>query len=132
MKKAIIYSRTKVNLSDCNLTSVEAQLKSCKDFAEKNDVAIIGVRSDITAIGTASDFSAWKEIVKDRKPNYDCILVHDYSRIGRDLSKAIKDRATLKDKGVRIVSATENLSDEYDEALFDLMTEYLRKGTKKC
>lgn len=132
MKKAIIYTRAEIDLSDCSLVSIEAQLRVCKEFADKNGLQIAGVWTDIIAVGTVPEFAGWKAIVKDRKPDYGYVLVHDYARIGRNIPQAIKDRRKLKGKGVRIVSATESLDDEYDEALFELLSEFIGEETKKC
>ena len=99
MKTAIIYTRTKVNLSDCDLFSVSTQLKTCKEFAEKNGLQVCGIRSDVILSGTPSNFSAWESITRNKKPEYDCIIVHDYSRIGRNTEKAIKDIIKLKEIG---------------------------------
>lgn len=130
MKKAIIYTRASFSLSDCSLAPIEAQVLSCKEFAEKNDIDIIGVRADIITVGTKDNFAAWRSIVNNRKPDYDYILVRDYSRIGRNRSQVVKDHAKLKEKSVRLLSVTESLSDEYDEVLFDLLSEYSHKRTK--
>ena len=132
MKKAIIYTRAKFDLSDCTLASVEAQIKSCNEFANRNELQVIGVYSDIVAVGTKSNFAAWRAIVNDKKPDCDYILVHDYSRTGRNISQAIKDRAKLKEKGVRILSVLENLDEEYDDALFDCLAELLKEEAQKC
>lgn len=132
MKTALIYARAKINLSDCNLVSIEAQLRVCKEYADHNNLQIVGVRTDLVAIGIKCNFNAWQVIVKDKNPDYDYILIHDYARIGRNPTQAIKDRTKIKAKGVRIVSATESLTDEYDEAFFDLLSEIIKKESKKC
>ena len=132
MKKAIIYTRAKLDLSDCSLASVESQIKSCNEFANRNELQVIGVYSDIVASETKSDFGAWNSIVKSKKPDYNCIIIYDYSRIGRNATQTIKDRAKLKEKGVRIVTVLENLDEEYDDALFDCLAEFLKKEAKKC
>lgn len=132
MRKAIIYTRAKVNLSDCDLTSIAAQIQAGTKFAEQNGLQLGGVYTDIVAIGTNCNFITWRAIVNDRKPDYDYIIINDYARMGRNTEQVIKDRAKLKSKGIRIVSVTENMSDECENALFDCLSEFLNKEAKKC
>lgn len=97
MKTAIIYARAKADLSDFGLISVQGQFQTCKAYAEKNDIKIVGLFSDIHLFGNKPKYSNWRNIVNTKKPNYDYILVYNNSRVGRDLKKVLKDRSKLKE-----------------------------------
>ncbi len=107
MKTAIIYARAKADLSDFGLISVQGQFQTCKEYAEKNNIKVIGLFSDILLLG--------------KKPNYDYILVYNNSRVGRDLKKVLKDRSKLKEKGVRIISASEPMSEDEADFFYTIM-----------
>lgn len=121
MKKAVIYTRTSANLTDFNLTSINAQVIACKDFAEKNGINIIGLYTDITLVGTKRNRSGWKNIMNFKKPKFDAILIYDMSRIGRDYKKVCKDRLKLKNRGVHIISVTNEIPDDLEEIWFSLL-----------
>lgn len=56
---------------------------------------------------------AWDKILNISKPEFDYIIVYDYSRIGRDYTEQMKDRINLKNKGVRIITPITELTEEY-------------------
>lgn len=121
MKTAIIYARAKADLSDFGLISVQGQFQTCKAYAEKNDIKIVGLFSDIHLFGNKPKYSNWRNIVNTKKPNYDYILVYNNSRVGRDLKKVLKDRSKLKEKGVRIISASEPTSEDEADLFYTIM-----------
>lgn len=123
MKTAIIYARAKADLSDFGLTSVKGQFQTCKEYAEKNDIKIVGLFSDILLFGNKPKYPNWRNIVNSKKPKYNYILVYNYSRAGRDLSKVLKDRTKLKERGVRILSALEPMSEDEADFMFTVMGE---------
>lgn len=127
MKTALIYARASANLLDCGLTSVTAQFEACKKYAEKNDIQIVGLHADIPLIGRKPKYVNWRYIVNTKKPKYDYILIYEYSRIGRNITKSLNDRKKLKERGVRIVSICVEKGAEIDpilDVLADLQKEY--------
>ena len=121
MKTAIIYARAKADLSDFGLISVQGQFQTCKEYAEKNNIKVIGLFSDILLLGNKPKYSNWRNIVNTKKPNYDYILVYNNSRVGRDLKKVLKDRSKLKEKVVRIISASEPMSEDEADFFYTIM-----------
>lgn len=77
--------------------------------------------SDILLLGNKPKYSNWRNIVNTKKPNYDYILVYNNSRVGRDLKKVLKDRSKLKEKGVRIISASELMSEDEADFFYTIM-----------
>lgn len=127
MKKAVIYTRAKVNLADLSLVSVQAQALSCKEYAEQNGIQVVGFYADIVLTGSPCNDAVWKSIVHKRKPDFDTILVYDYSRIGRIFKQVYKDRMILENKGIRIASVSENVSESEEKLYFDISKEIERR-----
>lgn len=123
MKTAIIYARTKGDLSDYGLISVKGQFQVCKEYADENDIKVVGLFADILLIGNKSDFQNWQHIVNNKKPNYDYVIVYNHSRIGRNINKALKERAKLKERGVSVISASEPMSDDEENLILTLLGE---------
>lgn len=112
MKKAVIYARSSVGLNDLSLSRLSAQLNACKEYAEKNSIQIIGIYADTELIGAKRNRTAWNSLVKRKKPNFNYIIVYEYSRIGRSVSKQTKQLKKLKEHGVRVISTFEDFSEE--------------------
>lgn len=121
MKTAIIYARSKADLSDFGLTSITAQFQACKEYAEKNDIQVVGLFSDIALLGSKPKYPNWRFIVNTKKPKYDYILIYNFSRMGRHLKKTLKERAKIKERGVRILSVSEPMSEADENIYFTLL-----------
>ena len=75
MKTAVIYAR----YSSDNQTeqSIEGQLRVCKDFAERNNIAILNIYIDRAMTGTNDNRADFQRMIKDsarREWNY--VLVY--------------------------------------------------------
>ena len=127
MKTAIIYARAKAS------DSIEMQVSTCKEFAEKNKIQVNEVYWDLVLSSHCQPL-AWEKILNIPKPEFDFIIIYDHARIGRDRLKQMNDRRNLKNKGVRIITPFTELTeesfkqqDEYDE-----LQEYCNKCHKEA
>lgn len=139
MKTAIIYARAKAPDPNVTPDAIKMQVSACKAYAEKNKIQIIDIYWDIILSAHCQPL-AWDKILNISKPEFDYIIVYDYSRIGRDYMKQMEDRKNLKNKGVRIITPITELTeesfkqqDEYDkfqEYCYACYKEALRKRRK--
>lgn len=131
MKTAIIYARAKTPEPNVTPDAIKMQVSTCKEYAEKNKIQVIDIYWDIIINAQCQPLS-WKVILNIPKPEFDYIIVYDYSRIGRSYSKQMKDRRNLKNKGVRIITPFTELTEEsfkrQDE--FDEFQEYCYECSK--
>lgn len=105
MKTAIIYARAKAS------DSIKMQVSTCKEYAEKNEIQVIDIYWDLV-LNSHCQPLAWDKILNISKPEFVYIIVYDYSRIGRDYTKQMKDRINLKNKEVRIITPITELTEE--------------------
>lgn len=105
MKTAIIYARAKAS------DSIEMQVSTCKEFAEKNKIQVNEVYWDLVLSSHCQPL-AWEKILNIPKPEFDFIIIYDHERVGRDLMKQMKDRRNLKNKGVCIITPITELTEE--------------------
>lgn len=106
MKTAIIYARAKTS------NSIKMQVSTCKEYAEKNEIQVIGIYWDLV-LNSHCQPLAWNKILNIPKPNFNYIIIFDHARIGRDYMKQMKDRNNLKTKGIRIITPFAELTEEY-------------------
>lgn len=112
MKKAVIYARSSVGLNDLSLSRLSAQLNACKEYAEKNGIQIIGIYTDTELIGARKNRTAWSSLINRKNPSFDYILVYEYSRIGRNVTKQIGQLKKLREHGVRVITTFDEFLEE--------------------
>lgn len=127
MKTAVIYSRYS---SDSQTEqSIEGQLRVCQEYAEKNDICILDTYIDRAMTGTNDNRPAFKKMIKDSaKREWDFVVVYKLDRFSRDRYEMAMHKHTLKDNGVKLVSAMENIPDTPEgiilESLLEGMNQY--------
>lgn len=131
MKTAIIYARAKAPDPNVTPEAIKMQVSACKAFAEKNAIQVIDVYWDIILSAQCQPL-AWDKILNISKPEFDYIIVYDYSRIGRDCTKQMKDRINQKNKGVRIITPITELTEESfkQQDKYDEFQEYCYECSK--
>ena len=79
MKTAVIYARYS---SDSQTEqSIEGQLRVCKDFAERNNIAIINTYIDRAMTGTNDNRPDFQRMIKDsNKRLWDYVIVYKLER----------------------------------------------------
>ncbi len=127
MKTAVIYAR----YSSDNQTeqSIEGQLHVCQQYAQNNDILILDTYIDRAMTGTNDLRPDFQRMIKDsNKRQWDYVLVYKLDRFSRNKYEATIHKHTLKENGVKVLSAMENIPDTPEgiilESLLEGMNQY--------
>ena len=109
--------------------SIEGQIKTCREYAERNGYKIIGEYIDRALTGTSDNRPEFLRMVADSvKRQFVGILVYQLDRFARNRYDSATYKAKLKKNGVRVLSARENISDDASgilmESVLEGMAEY--------
>lgn len=127
MKTAVIYARYS---SDTQTEqSIEGQLRVCQDYAKNNDILVVGTYVDRAMTGTNDLRPDFQRMIKDsNKRQWDFVLVYKLDRFSRNKYETTIHKHTLKENGVKVVSAMENIPDSPEgiilESLLEGMNQY--------
>ena len=122
MKKAVIYAR--FSCSSQTEQSIEGQLRVCKDYAKKNDLLIVNEYIDRAKTGTNDSRPSFQLMMRDcLKHEWDYVLVYKLDRFSRDKYDSAVHKHTLKQNGIKVISATENIPDSPEAIIFESVLE---------
>jgi DNA invertase Pin-like site-specific DNA recombinase len=127
MKTAVIYARYSSERQ--TEQSIEGQIRECTEFAKYNDITIVDTYIDRATTGTNDNRAAFQQLLKDcTKQAWDIVLVYKLDRFSRNKYEMAIHRKTLRDNGIKLVSAKENIPDSPEgiilESLLEGMAEY--------
>ena len=125
--KGVIYAR--YSSDNQREESIEGQLRECKAFAEKNGIQIIDNYIDRALSAKTDNRPAFQKMITDSaKEQFDVIIVWKLDRFARNRYDLAHYKAILKRKNVRVISATEVISQGPEgiilESLLEGMAEY--------
>ena len=122
MKTAVIYARYS---SDSQTEqSIEGQLRVCNEYAKSNDIVILDTYIDRAMTGTNDNRPDFQRMLKDScQREWDFILVYKFDRFSRNKYETAMHKKTLKDNGVKVVSATEYIPDSPEAIILESMLE---------
>ena len=122
MKKAVIYARFSCRTQ--TEQSIEGQLRVCHEFAKRNDIFIVNEYIDRARSGTNDSRPAFQLMMKEcKKHEWEMVIVYKLDRFSRDKYDTAVHKHTLRENGVTVVSATENLPDTPEKIIFESMLE---------
>jgi len=144
---AVIYAR--FSSSAQREASIEQQINVCTAFAEREGYTILQTYSDRALTGRTDRRPQFLQMIKDaRKGRFCAIIVYALDRFSRDKYDSARYKHELRQSGVRVVSATEPISDNPSgiliESVFEGLAQYysaelaqkIRRGyednAKKC
>lgn len=138
MIKAALYARYSSN----NQTeqSIEGQRHVCEQYAAGNGIEIVAEYIDRAISGTTDRRPEFLRMIADAgKGEWDIILVYKLDRFARDRYASAVYKHKLAEHGIRVVSATEPLTDSPEgvilESVLEGMDEYysleLARKTKR-
>ena len=124
--------------------SIEGQLRVCQEYAQRNDILILNTYIDQAMSGTNDNRPDFQKMIKDSaRKEWDYVLVYKLDRFSRNKFEATIHKKTLRDNGVKVLSAMENIPDTPEgiilESLLEGMNQYfsaelsqkVRRGMKE-
>ena len=124
---AVIYAR--YSSDNQREESIEGQLRECKEFAEANDMIIVDTYIDRALSAKTDNRPEFQKMVKDSaKGAFELVIVWKLDRFARNRYDSAHYKAVLQKNGVKVVSATEKISQTPEgillESLLEGMAEY--------
>ena len=122
MKTAVIYAR----YSSENQTeqSIEGQLHVCQEYAQRNNILILNTYNDRAMTGTNDNRPDFQQMIKDSaKREWNFVLIYKFDMFSRNKYETAIHKKTLRDNGVKVISATEHIPDSPEGIIFESMLE---------
>lgn len=123
MKTGVIYCRYS---SDSQTEqSIEGQLRVCNEYAKSNDIVILDTYIDRAMTGMNDNRPDFQRMIKDSaKKSFDYVLVYKFDRFSRNKYETAIHKKTLKDNGVKVISAMEYIPDSPEAIILESYAEY--------
>jgi len=119
---AVIYAR--YSSDSQREESIEGQLRECTAFAEKNGITILRHYIDRAFSAKTDNRPEFQNIIKDSaKHLFDMVIVWKLDRFARNRYDSARYKALLKKNGVKVVSATEVISDGAEGIILESVLE---------
>ena len=120
--KAVIYAR--YSSDSQREESIEGQIRECTAFAEKNGITILRHYIDRAYSAKTDNRPDFQEMIKDSgKKLFDMVLVWKLDRFARNRYDSARYKAQLKRNGVKVVSATEVISEGAEGIILESVLE---------
>ena len=120
--KAVIYAR--YSSDNQREESIEGQIRECTAFAEKNGITILRHYIDRAFSAKTDNRPEFQNMIKDSsKRLFDIVIVWKLDRFARNRYDSARYKATLKKNGVKVVSATEVISDGAEGIILESVLE---------
>ena len=124
---SVIYTR--YSSYSQNEQSIEGQLRDCYSFAEREGYTVIGTYTDRALTGRTDNRPDFQRMILDaRKRQFKYVIVYKLDRFARNRYDSAVYKYKLRQCGVKVVSATEGISDNPEgiilEAVLEASAEY--------
>ena len=122
MKTAVIYAR--YSSDSQSEQSIEGQLRVCHEYAKSHDILILDTYIDRAMTGTNDNRADFQRMLKESgKGEWDYVLVYKLDRFSRNKYEMAMHKKTLRDNGVKLLSATEFIPDSPEGIILESMLE---------
>lgn len=123
MDTGVIYAR--FSSHGQNEQSIEAQVRICKECAEKNNIKIVNVYSDKARTGTNDARPAFQRMIADAKSGaFQYIFVYMFDRFARNRRDSILYKEMLKENGIKVISALEPIAEDEGGEFYEMFLEW--------
>lgn len=120
--EAVIYAR--YSCDNQREESIDGQLRECKEFAERKGIKIIGTYIDRALSAKTDNRPEFQRMIKEsNKKFFETVIVWKLDRFSRNRYDSAHYKAILRKNGVKVVSATETISDGAEGILLESMLE---------
>ena len=120
--KSVIYAR--YSSDNQREESIEGQLRDCMQYAEYNDIQVVGSYIDRALSAKTDNRPNFQKMIKDSaKRLFDVIIVWKLDRFARNRFDSAYYKNILKKNGVRVVSAKESISEGAEGIILESVLE---------
>lgn len=128
--KAVIYARYSSHAQ--RDVSIEQQLKACRIFAERHSIEVVEIYEDRALTGTTDRRPGFQKMIRDaERADWSYVIVYTLDRFARDRYDSAVYKRQLKNSGVKVLSAMENISDDPTGVLMESLLEGLAEYYSK-
>ena len=120
--KAVIYARYSSNRQ--REASIEDQLRICHEWCDREGYEVVATYCDRAVSGRTDDRPEFQRMISNAGES-DIVLVYMMDRFSRDPYDAPIYKKKLRDKGVKVVSATEVIPDTIEAVIIEKLYEGL-------
>lgn len=125
--KAVIYAR--YSSDNQREESIEGQLRDCMQYAEYNDIQVVGSYIDRALSAKTDNRPNFQKMIKDSaKRIFDVIIVWKLDRFARNRFDSAYYKNVLKKNGVRVVSAKESISEGAEGIILESVLEGFKRS----
>ena len=134
VKSAVIYARYSSHSQQEQ--SIEGQLRDCYAFAEREGYVVLHEYIDRAISGRTDDRPSFQQMIDhSNKGQFQAVIVWKLDRFARNRFDSAHYKHVLKKHGVRVISATEHISDDPEgiilEGLLESLAEYYSANLSK-
>ena len=120
--KAVIYAR--YSSDSQREESIEGQLRECTEYAERNGITVLRSYIDRALSARTADRPEFQNMIKDSEQKlFDVVLIWKLDRFSRDRYDSAHYKRILKKNGVKVVSATEIISEGAEGIILESVLE---------
>lgn len=130
MPNAVIYARYSSHSQ--RDVSIDQQVNACQDFARRSGITVLDIYSDRATTGTNDRRPAFQQMIADAKDSgWQYVIVYTLDRFSRDRYDSAVYKRQLRNCGVKVLSAMEQITDDPTgvilESLLEGYAEYYSK-----
>ncbi|MBE6660553.1 MAG: recombinase family protein [Ruminococcaceae bacterium] len=106
--------------------SIEGQDRICRQYCERNDMCIVGTYIDraLSASKNTEKREEFQRMIKDsERGTFEAVVVYKLDRFARNRYDSATYKNKLKRNGVRVISATENITDSPEGIILESVLE---------
>ena len=119
---AVIYARYSSHRQDEQ--SIEGQLHVCHEYAKRNGYTIVGEYIDRAISGRSDDRPEFQQMIEDaKKKAWKYVIVYKLDRFARNRYDSAIYKHKLKQCGVKLLSAMEQIGDNPESIILEAVLE---------
>lgn len=123
MKKAVIYARYSAGSGQTD-QSIDGQVRECKNYIKNHGMRLVCTYSDRHITGRTDRRPEFQRMIGDAESGaFDVVVVYTTDRFSRSRYDSIMYKKQLKDLGVEICYAAENIPDGPEGVLMEALME---------
>lgn len=117
MVRAAIYTRYSTDKQ--HHSSTLTQIDVCVKYCDQRDYKVVKIYSDEALTGTNTKRKAFEELNRDAHLNlFDVVIIYELGRSNRDVADWFIFRKEMREQGIKVESASEQLGDTLDPSAF--------------